>query len=173
MSAFEISLQHAKQNKLFYYVATVVVYRESDGRCLLLKRSDSEKVHPGKYCVPGGKLEWANLDLNSPTRLNGEVKDYEKIAEALLKREVWEEAGLEIESELIYINNIAFVRPDGIPVVSTKFAVKYKSGEVKLEEGAFSDFVWVNEEEVDDYDCILGIKEEVKQTIDKFKLLKK
>ena len=172
MSAFEISLQHAKTNKLFYYVATVVVYRESDGRCLLLKRSATEKVHPSKYCVPGGKLEWANLDINNPTRLNGEVKDYEKIAEALLKREVQEEAGLEIDDELVYINNIAFVRPDSVPVVATKFAAKYKSGEVKLEEGTFSDFVWVNEQEVDDYDCILGIKEEVKQTINKFKLLK-
>jgi len=57
MKAEKISLDNAKQNKLFYIVANVVIYRESDQRCLILKRSETEKVHPSKYCVPGGKLE--------------------------------------------------------------------------------------------------------------------
>ena len=57
MAADKISVDRAKKNKLFYLVATVVVYRESDGRCLILKRGMGEKVHPGKYTVPGGKLE--------------------------------------------------------------------------------------------------------------------
>jgi len=57
MKAENISLDNAKQNKLFYIVANVVIYRESDQRCLILKRSETEKVHPSKYCVPGGKLE--------------------------------------------------------------------------------------------------------------------
>ncbi len=58
MLAKKISLDKAKQNKLFYFVANVVIYRESDKRCLILKRDKREKVHPGKYAVPGGKLEW-------------------------------------------------------------------------------------------------------------------
>ena len=58
MPASKISIENAKKDKLFYFVANVVVYRESDGRCLILKRSEREKVHPGKYAIPGGKLEW-------------------------------------------------------------------------------------------------------------------
>lgn len=167
MKAEKISLENAKKNKLFYFVANVVIYREKDKRCLILKRADSEKTHPGKYCVPGGKLEWKDLDLNNPTRMNGEVIDFENEIENLLARETMEEAGITIEPELKYINNVVFVRPDEIPVVLVKFAAKYKEGEIKLEE-AFTDYAWVNEQEIDKYDCIQGIPEEIKETIKLF-----
>src|SRR3989344_1281356 len=98
MPADKISLENAKEDKLFYFVANVVVYRDSDKKCLILKRDQREKVHPGKYAVPGGKLEWINLDLKNPTRMNGEVIDFENAVENLLKREVEEEAGIKIES---------------------------------------------------------------------------
>lgn len=166
MPADKICLDCAKHDKLFYFVANVVVFRESDSRCLILKRHGREKVHPGKYAVPGGKLEWQNLDLSRPTRMNGDVFDFEDAVEGLLKREVFEEAGIEIDDSISYINSVAFVRPDGIPVVLLKFAAKYKSGEIKLEEGGFTDYAWVNEEEVKSYDCIQGIPEEVSQAVD-------
>lgn len=168
MKASQISTEHAKQDKLFYFVANVVVYRESDGRCLILKRDEREKVHPGKYAVPGGKLEWKDLDLEKPSRMNGDVADFENAIEDLLAREVREEAGIEIESEISYINNVAYVRADGIPVLLIKFAAKYKSGDVVLEVGGFTDHAWVNSEEIQSYDCIEGIKEEVAETIEIF-----
>lgn len=165
MVAGKISLDNAKKDKLFYFVANVVVYRQRDGRCLILKRDKREKVHPERYAVPGGKLEWGNLDINNPTRLNGDVLDYENAVENLLKREVREEAGLEIEPRLVYINSVAFIRPDEILVILIKFAAKYKSGEVELEKGAFTDFAWVNTSEVKNYNCIDGIHEEVSETV--------
>lgn len=165
MPAEKISLQNAKEDKLFYFVANVVVYRKSDGRCLILKRSDTEKVHPGKYAVPGGKLEWGELDITKPTRMNGDVIDFENAVEELLAREVKEEADIEIERNLTYINSVAFVRPDEIPVILVKFSVEYKSGKVKLEEGVFTDFAWVDADEVKKYDCIQGIREEVATAI--------
>lgn len=165
MPADKISTEQAKPDKLFYVVANVVIYRPSDGRCLILRRSATEKVHPGRYCVPGGKLEWGQLDLSKPTRMNGDVIDFENALGELLVREVKEEAGLTIEPELIYLNNVAFVRPDGIPVVLLKFAAKLRGGEVKIEEGAFTEFAWVNAEEVKAYPCIDGIAEEVAKTI--------
>lgn len=163
MLASEISLDKAKSEKLFYFVANVVVYRESDGRCLVLKRSDTEKVHPGKYAVPGGKLEWKDLDMNHPSRMNGDVIDFENALEGLLKRETREEAGIEIQDGLSYINSVAYVRPDGVPAIMLKFAAKYKSGEVELEKGAFSDFAWVNAEEATALPCIMGIAEEISE----------
>lgn len=165
MPAQKISIEHAKQDKLFYFVANVVVFRESDGKCLILKRDDREKVHPGKYAVPGGKLEWNDLDITNPTRMNGDVIDFENSVEDLLRREVKEEAGIEIEPNLAYINSVAFVRPDEIPVVLVKFAAKYKSGDVVLEQGAFTDHAWVDTEEIKSYDCIDGIPEEIAKTI--------
>jgi 8-oxo-dGTP pyrophosphatase MutT (NUDIX family) len=169
MPASNISIENAKKDKLFYFVANVVVYRESDGRCLILKRSEREKVHPGKYATPGGKLEWADMDLSSPTRMNGEVIDFENAVEDLVARETREEAGIEIENELFYLNSVAFVRPDGIPVILVKFAARYKSGEVRLNPHDFSDFAWVNEEEIEKYDYIKGIKDEIRKTIEIFK----
>ncbi|MCX6784353.1 MAG: NUDIX hydrolase [Candidatus Komeilibacteria bacterium] len=168
MPAAKISLDQAKKDKLFYFVANVVIYRASDQRCLILKRSATEKIHPNKYCVPGGKLEWNDLDLTKPTRINGEVLDFQNAIEDLLVREVREEAGIEIEPKLFYINSVAFVRPDGIPVMLVKFAARYQSGEVKFEAGAFSGYKWVSAEEILQEDCILGIPEEIKETINYF-----
>ncbi len=165
MPATKISIDNAKKDKLFYFVANVVVYRESDKKCLILKRHEREIVHPGRFGVPGGKLEWANLDLNNPSRINGDVLDYEGAVENLLKREVFEEAGIEIENKLYYLNSVAFVRPDETPVVLVKFAAKYKSGDITLEEGGFTDYAWVDANEVEGYSCIDGIHEEVKQAI--------
>ncbi|OHA48424.1 MAG: hypothetical protein A2806_03105 [Candidatus Terrybacteria bacterium RIFCSPHIGHO2_01_FULL_48_17] len=169
MPAEKISLTNAKNDKLFYFVANVVVWREEDGRCLILKRAATEKVHPGKYCVMGGKLEWKDLDIKNPTRLNGEVLDFENAIENLLVREVREEAGIDIKPTLSYINSVAFVRPDEIPVVLAKFSAQYKGGDVRLEEGVFDDFAWVNEKEVGQYDCIKGIPEEIAATIALFR----
>ncbi len=168
MKADKISIDQAKQDKLFYFVANVVIYRPADGRCLILQRSQSEKVHPGKYCVPGGKLEWSQLDLTKPTRMNGDVIDFENAIEQLLVREVSEEAGITIEPKLHYLNNVAFVRPDGIPVILIKLAARYAAGEVRLEPGSFDFFQWVTAQEIENYDCIDGIATEVKQTIDLF-----
>ena len=168
MPADKISTEKAKNEKLFYFVANVVVYRESDGRCLILRRHEREKVHPGRYGVIGGKLEWGDLDLDNSTRLNGDVIDFENAVEDLLVREAKEEAGIKIDTDLVYLNSVAFVRPDGIPVVLVKFATKYISGDVVLEEGAFSDYAWVNPQEVEAYSCIDGVQEEVSMTINVF-----
>lgn len=100
--------------------------------------------------------------------MNGDVIDFENAVEDLLARETKEEAGIEIYPKLKYINSVAFVRPDEIPVVLVKFAAKYKSGEVCLEENSFSDFAWVNGEEVKNYDCIEGIWEEIETAIKNF-----
>lgn len=168
MPAVAISLDQAKQDKLFYFVANVVVYRESDGRCLILKRSENEKVHPGKYCVLGGKFEWQDLDIKKPTRIQNDVLDFENAVEDLLVREVKEEAGIEIDSSLAYINSVAYVRPDGIPVVLVKFTAKYKSGEVVIEEGSFTNHAWVNAQEIKNFATIEGIDKEVTKAIELF-----
>ncbi|MEK7077425.1 MAG: NUDIX domain-containing protein, partial [Patescibacteria group bacterium] len=114
------------------------------------------------------KLSWDDLNSKQPTRIQNDVLDYENAVEKLLAREVGEEAGITIGAGLHYINSVAFIRPDEIPVVLVKFAAKYKSGEVRIEEGAFTDYAWVNVGEVGKYPCIEGIEEEIAATIQLF-----
>ncbi|MCC2631564.1 MAG: hypothetical protein K0S20_263 [Patescibacteria group bacterium] len=162
MKASKISLEAAKSDKLFYFVANVLIYREEDRRFLALKRSESEKVHPGKFAFPGGKLEWKDMDIEHPTRMNGDVIDFENALEDLLSREAREESGVEIDARnLQYLNSVAFVRPDGIPVILLKFMAPFVSGEVKVEEGAFTDHAWVTRTELNDLPYIKGMNEEV------------
>lgn len=168
MPADRVSVDHAKPDKLFYFVCTVIPYRTEDGKCLILKRDEREKVHPGKWAVPGGKLEHGDLDLANPTRMNGEVADFEGMVADLLRREAKEEADITLGEDFRMLGDIVFVRPDGIPVVLMQFGAKYAGGNVKPEVGAFTDFAWVDAKEVKDYDCIDGIHEEVARTIKLF-----
>ena len=62
-----------------YSLSVKVLILNTDGCCLLLKRSDESKNNPGKWDLPGGKLERG-----------------ESFEQALL-REVSEETGLEIK----------------------------------------------------------------------------
>lgn len=169
MRAEKISIEKAKKEKLFYFVANTIVYRESDNRCLILKRSEREIAHPGRYGVIGGKLEWNDMPVENPDHINGDVLDYNDMLEKLIAREAMEEAGIEIYGDMQYINSKTFIRPDEVPVVMIKFTSRYKSGDVVIEEGAFTEHAWVNEEEVKGYSCIDGIQEEVAQAIKAWK----
>jgi ADP-ribose pyrophosphatase YjhB (NUDIX family) len=155
----EPSLDKAKKNKLFYFVVTGTIFRESDGRCLILQRSKKEIAHPGLWGVVGGKLEWGDLDPAKMTKMNFEIPNWDNAVEKLLARESKEESGLEVEDPR-YLGSVALIRPDGVPVICAKFALKYKSGEVKLAP-EFDDSAWVNDEEIKKYKIIGGIDEEV------------
>ena len=101
--------------------------------------------------------------------MDGGVIEFDNAIPDLLRREALEESGVTITPNHRFINSKVIVRPDGVPVVLLKFAVKYAAGEVKPEAGGFNDFAWVNAQEVEDYDCIEGVAEEVKATIELMK----
>ncbi len=161
-----IDLKDAKKEKLFYVVANAVVYRPSDGRCLILKRSMREKVHPGRWALPGGKLEWQDLSRDNPTWMQGEIPESTDVIERLVAREIKEEAGITVALSFFYLGSYAFVRPDGIPVILLKYGAMYTGGDVVLEEGAFTEYAWVDEKEAQSYDCLKGIPEEIRRTIE-------
>lgn len=156
-----ITLDKAKPGKLFYVVATGIVYR--DGKCLLLQRAKTENAHGGKWGPVGGKLEHKDMVDTPPTRLNGNVVDWEHMVEDLLKREAKEECGLAVR-ELHYLDSVVFRRPDGVPVVCMKFACRGDAGDV-VYPAEFDAAAWVDADTVDDYDCILGVPDEVRKTI--------
>lgn len=166
MLAKELSTDNAKLNKLFYFVANAVVYRRSDSRVLILKRAETEKVFPRIWGMIGGKLEHQDFDTAKPDMiLHGEVINFLNPIEKLLQREVAEEAGVKVKDQMTYLKSVLFIRPDGVPTVLTVFIAEYKSGEVKLEDKAFTDHRWVNEKEINNYKCIPGMEEEVKEAL--------
>lgn len=162
----QISLAKAKKNKLFYFVATSVIYHPRLKKCLIIQRSKTEKVHPGVWGITGGKLEWQDLLDNNITRMNIDVPNWEGLVEKLVKREAKEESGLTI-NDLHYLEDVVYLRPDKVPVVCIKFAARCKSGKVKIAP-EFDDYAWVNERELENYHHMEGIDREVKATISFF-----
>ncbi len=154
-----ISIEKAKQQKLFYVVSNGVIYHPGKKKCLILQRSKKEIAHPGLWGVVGGKLEWKDLEGEKPTRMNHDIPNWEGLVERQLFREAKEESGLEV-TDPRYLESIVFIRPDGVPVVLIKFTLKYESGKVQIPPD-FEDFAWVDEKTVKNYDIIQGIDKEV------------
>lgn len=163
MSKIVISTAEAKQDKLFYVVSNLIIVNPSNATCLILKRSQSEKVHPGKWAFPGGKLEHADVERLLSETGRKPIEGIEDILGILAKREAQEECGLTVNSERAdIISNKVFIRPDGIPVFLVIMAAEYTNGEVVLEEDAFSDSAWVTASDISQYDCIDGLIEDAK-----------
>lgn len=140
--------------RLHFVTATAIVVK--DGKFLIMKRAAREKAFPGKWTVPGGKLvrkEYESLPYKTP------YPQWYRMMDWLVRKEVREEAGIEIE-EPHYLTDVLFIRPGGYPVVTLSYFARYKSGEVKL-NGEMSDFAWVTATEAKKYDMIEGIADEI------------
>lgn len=128
-------------NKLHIVTAVAVIVRK-DGRILLLKRSDNEKVYPGHYTFPGGKVE-----------------DNDTIEETLIN-EVSEECGLKLLPGYVLIKEKSIRRPDGQTSKSLSFLCGVEDDtNIVLEEPDFTDYKWVNLEELKQLDHV-GIEAE-------------
>jgi 8-oxo-dGTP pyrophosphatase MutT (NUDIX family) len=149
-----------KDRKLHRIALTCIIHK--DGEYLLTQRALTEKAFPGKWTVPGGNLEVDDY-INLPASGAGQWYNALDIA---LRREIKEETGLEV-GKLNYLVDIAFIRPDGVPVVILSYWADYKSGEVDL-GGDSADFAWVNLKTVKNYDLIEGIQGEI-EMVDKIK----
>lgn len=160
-------IEHLKTNKAFYVVAVCFAVDIDKNKCLLLKRSLKEKVHPGKWAPIGGKLEWEDLLNTPPTRDNDSVDDWEHIIETLLKREALEESNITI-SNFHYIDSVAYIRSDGMPSICLKFAARYISGEARAMED-FIDHGWFGVGEMGVDESVLGVPSELKRAIECFK----
>ena len=137
-------MSYNKTNKLHIITAVAVIKRE-DGRILLLKRHENETVYPGHYTFPGGKIEGNDT-----------------ITEGLTK-EVKEECGLDLLPGLLLIKEKAIGRPDGQTSKSLSFLCSVKDPiNVTLDKKDFTEFIWVNTEELSQLKHV-GIEAEFKK----------
>lgn len=112
--------------EMFEVVITAIVVK--DDKYLILQRSLEKKRFPGRWTVPGGHLE--SRDFIGTAK---ETKDYwYNVLEKTLRREVREEAGLEI-SEIEYVTSLATVHDDGALSLVISCLAKFESGEVELQ----------------------------------------
>lgn len=145
--------------ELHRIVATAIIYKNEDGeiKYLITKRSSNKKVFPDKWTVPGGGLETDDYAKTPPTTNAGQ---WYFAIENSLRREIREEVNLKV-GPVKYLLDLAFIRPDGIPVITLSFYAPYKSGEVKLDDDSI-EFAWVTYEECKNYDLIEGILDEIR-----------
>lgn len=141
------------KNKAHYVAVTGILVK--DGKYLITKRADWEKAFPGKWTVPGGKLEVLDYAL----RKKDTSEHWYNVLENALRREVREEAGVEIEN-ISYITSMVYLRDDGIPCLIISLFAAAKEGEVKLCK-ALTEYKWVDLEEAKNYKLIEGIYEEL------------
>ena len=127
-----------------------------DGKYLITRRTLSKKRFPGKWTVPGGKLETSDY-VNLP-------KDTEdcwyNVLERVVRREVREETGLEI-ANIEYVTSLTTMDKEGTPLLVISCMADWESGEVVLQEDETDKYAWVSTEEARGYDLIGGIVDEL------------
>jgi len=151
-----------KDKELHRVTTTTLVYKP-DFTYLITRRALHKKLMPGKWTIPGGGLNTDDY-TNTPTSTVGANQWYGAL-EKSLRREIHEEVNLEI-GKPEFLVDLTFIRPDGIPVICFSYYAPYISGDVTIEQdtdGDTIDFAWVTIDQLDQYDLIDGIPDEIRQ----------
>lgn len=144
-----------KQNQLLHEVVITAIIVK-DGRYLITRRSPNKKRFPGMWTVPGGRLETKDY-----TTLPKDTEHYwYNVLEQVIKREVKEEVGLDMEN-IEYVTSLATVHADGAPSLVISCMADWKAGEIRLQEDETDQFAWVTLEEAKKYDLLDGIYDEL------------
>jgi 8-oxo-dGTP pyrophosphatase MutT (NUDIX family) len=141
------------KNQAHYIVVTGILVKA--GKFLIAKRAEWEKAFPGRWTVPGGKLEVLDYAL----REKDTKHHWYNIFEDILKREIKEEAGLEVEN-IGYVTSMVYIRPDNVPCIIVSLFAEPIGEQVRL-CNALTEYAWVDLKEAKSYDLIDGIYEEL------------
>ncbi len=130
----------------FYVVLAVGAFIVKDDKLLIVKKSLNEKVDPGLWVVPGGKIEVAEAIVDG------------------LKREVREEVNLEIGSyqwigEDVFESNGFYFHAQHF-LCATSDNIK----NIKLEK-SLVDYHWLKKEEINNFQFPQNIKKRILQIL--------
>ncbi len=147
-----------------HYISITGIIRKN-GKYLICQRSMEEEIFPGKWCVPGGKLE-QNEFINTKK----DTKDHWfNILENCLKNEVLEECNIKIKN-IGYVSSLVLIRPNGFSGVIISLYADYDSGEIELKQkDELVDYAWVTLEEAKKYDLIANIYEQLCAVEEKYR----
>ena len=142
-------------SQLLHEVAITAIIVKDD-KYLITRRVLTKKRFPGKWTVPGGRLQTSDY-INLP-------KDTEEcwynILERVVRREVKEEVGLEIKN-IDYVTSLSLIDKEGTPIFIISCMADWESGEVVLQESETDQFAWVTLEEAKNYGLLDGIYDEL------------
>ena len=106
-----------------------------DDRILMIVRGEDVRHAPGVLAFPGGKVEIEDGPAD--------------ILETTARREVLEETGITVSSELEYVRSVSFSINDGTPVVDVLFTGEYAGGDPKISDpGEVADIRWMTVDEI-------------------------
>lgn len=129
-------------DKMHLVLVNAVV--EKNGKILISQRSFEETHGPGKWTIPGGKVE----------KTSGNVWN---IIEQTLTGEALEETGIEIQNKVYLIADNTLIRSTGQHVVALIFLCFYKAGKAKPLEDTIN-VRWISPEEIDQFQFAPNVK---------------
>ncbi|MDE2718621.1 MAG: NUDIX hydrolase [Dehalococcoidia bacterium] len=119
--------------EMFVVNTQCAVFR--DDRILMIVRGEEVRHAPGVLAFPGGKVEVEDGPAD--------------ILEATVRREVLEETGITVSSELKYVRSVSFSMNDGTPVVDVLFTGEYAGGNPKISDpGEVAEILWMTPDEI-------------------------
>jgi len=135
---------------------TAIIRRQFNGvrKYLLLQRAASKKLWPNLWTLPGGHVDTQDYE---GVEANAENIRY-GVLENALRREVWEEAGINIKN-IEFLTSMFFQHKENMLVMSM-LADQYGDGEVKINSES-QDFGWFDVLQVQELATIDGIYEEI------------
>ncbi len=117
------------------YIVNVEAFISDGERYLMLIRSEQEEHAPGTLSVPGGKVE--------------DSAAQDDILEQTVRREIFEEVGIEVEEELRYVESKLFAVASGALVIDIVFLCRYRSGTPRIADTSeVAAIVWMRPEEI-------------------------
>jgi len=140
-----------------HYVSVTGIIKKGN-KYLICKRSSKEKNFPGKWCVPGGKIEHSDFIDNKKDTGSHWLNIFEKT----LEKEIKEETNLKINN-IGYVSSLVFLRPNGFSTIVVSLFAEYKEGEVILNKDELEEHAWVSLEEARKYDLIENIYEQLEK----------
>ncbi|MGV8162179.1 MAG: NUDIX domain-containing protein [Candidatus Nanoarchaeia archaeon] len=144
------------KEKAHYISVTGIIIK--NGKFLICKRSEKEKIFPGKWCVPGGKIQQSDF-INTKK----DTKDHWfDIFEKVLIKEIKEETNLRIKN-IGYVSNLCLIRPNGFSTIIVSLYAEYDSGEIVLQDDELIDYTYVTLDEAKHYDLIENIYEQLEK----------
>lgn len=104
----------------YHFIVNIEAAVVRDGRYLIVKRGPDEDHAPGALSLVGGKIEAGD--------------HLDDAVEATLHREIYEEVGLRIQDEFIYLDSVVFTADDNQRAANFVFMVRYKSGDIRIDD---------------------------------------
>jgi 8-oxo-dGTP pyrophosphatase MutT (NUDIX family) len=142
-----------------HYISVTGIIRNKEGKYLICKRSEQEKIFPGKWCVPGGRVMQSDF-VNTKKDTNDH---WFSILEKTLEKEIFEETNLIIKN-IGYVSSLALIRPNGFSTIIISLYADWSSGDVMMKQKEeLVDFAWVTLDEAKNYDLIENIYEQIEK----------